>query len=530
MKAIAQFWMVATQRHAELWQLFVQHMQMTSSAVLLSLVVGVPLGIIITRHKKLASVVIGLANITQSIPSLGLLAILVPIVGIGQPAAVIMVIIYALLPIIKNTYVGVRSINPSIMKAAEGIGMSSGQILRNVQLPLAVPYIMSGVRISAVTAVGTVTIGAFAGAGGLGWMINLGLNANDVNLVLLGAIPACLLALALDFVLGMVEQALTPEGILPASVGSTPASKRRAHRIMRHVAAAVAVTISLIVPCASSIVSAIGNDPDDTVTVGAENFTEAIILGNIYSQLIQHKTNLKVNEKFNLDGTLVTMAAFDAGTIDTFTDYTGVITANVLKKKLSTDTAKVYRQVRDGMAESHQATVSKPLGSTNDYVLAMTKDTSRRMGVTKLSQLIAQSGSLRLGCTTAFSQRSDLLPKMEKQGADFASVNGLEGNVRYQALTSGKIDVTDAYSTDAMVKKLNLQLIEDDIHFFPPYQAISITRNAVLRKHPELKTVISSLDGVLDNDSMMNMNYQVDVEGKTAKEVAIKFLQEKNLI
>ncbi|MFR4548206.1 MAG: ABC transporter permease [Bifidobacterium breve] len=151
------------------------------------------------RQRRCAAVVLGLANITQAIPSLGLLAVLVPIVGIGQPAAVIMVIVYALLPIIKNTYVGMNGIDPTVLKAARGIGMSDGQILAHIRLPLAVPYIMGGVRISAVTAVGTVTIGAFAGAGGLGWMINLGLNANDEPVR--WRHPACLPALALDFVL-----------------------------------------------------------------------------------------------------------------------------------------------------------------------------------------------------------------------------------------------------------------------------------------------------------------------------------------
>ncbi|BAQ31989.1 ABC transporter permease/substrate-binding protein [Bifidobacterium scardovii] len=519
---------VLMQRHQELWQLFVEHMQMTSSAVLLSLIVGVPLGIAITGSRRCAAVVLGLANITQAIPSLGLLAVLVPIVGIGQPAAVIMVIVYALLPIIKNTYVGMNGIDPTVLKAARGIGMSDGQILAHIRLPLAVPYIMGGVRISAVTAVGTVTIGAFAGAGGLGWMINLGLNANDVNLVLLGAIPACLLALALDFVLGVVERALTPEGTKP--VEKIRRMGRR-ERLVRYTAAGLAAVLVLVAPAASSLASVVHRDASGTVVVGGENFTEALILGNIYSQMIQRHTDLTVDEKFNLDGTLVTMSALESGKIDMFTDYTGVIAPNILKLGMSTDTDEVYRQVHDGMAQSYDAKVSKPIGFSNTYVLAVTKRTSRELGITSLSQLVAHAGELRLGCTTAFTQREDLLPKMEKNlGVSFASVEGLEGNIRYQALGSGKVDVVDAYETDAMLEKMDLVPLKDDIGFFPPYQAVSIARKAILSEHPELADVLSKLDGAITTDQMRAMNYQVDVGGRTPRDVAIEFLNKEGLI
>ena len=201
------------ERRGELLELTIEHMEMTSLAVLASLIVGGLIGIAITKNDKAAAIVIGIANLMQSIPSIGLLAFMVPFVGIGQKPAIIMVVIYALLPIIKNTYTGITGIDPKLLEAASGIGLSKTQQLLRIQLPLALPFIMAGIRISAVTAVGTVTIAAFAGAGGLGWMINMGLNANDANLVLLGAIPACLLALAVDFVLGKLEKSINPEAL-----------------------------------------------------------------------------------------------------------------------------------------------------------------------------------------------------------------------------------------------------------------------------------------------------------------------------
>lgn len=214
--------------------------------------------------------------------------------------------------------------------------------LYKIQIPIAMPYIMAGVRISAVTAVGTVTIAAFAGAGGLGWLINLGLNANDADLVLLGALPACLLALVVDFVLGKVENALTPEGLKPVDQIT---NRTKAERKRRTVMAVCLLVLILVVPCFASVYS-VFQRKEEKIVIGSENFTEALILGNIYSQLIQDQTDIKVEEKFNLNGTMITMSAMERGDIDTFTDYTGVLISNVLKEEMSSDSKEVYDRVK----------------------------------------------------------------------------------------------------------------------------------------------------------------------------------------
>ena len=190
---------VFLERRAELGDLFLDHLGMTVAAVVVSLLIGIPLGIRMQRSRALASVLLGAANVLQSIPSIALLAFFVPVVGIGAPSAVLMVIVYALLPILKGTYTGLLGVDPKLLEVARGMGMNEWQRLRRVSLPLAFPYIMSGVRVSAVSSVGTMTIAAFAGAGGLGWFVNVGLNSQSTELVLLGAIPASLTAIGLDF-------------------------------------------------------------------------------------------------------------------------------------------------------------------------------------------------------------------------------------------------------------------------------------------------------------------------------------------
>lgn len=200
-------------RQSEVLKLLGEHIELTLISVLLAIVIGVPLGILITRVRKLAKPIIGLANVVQAIPSLALLGFLVPVLGIGSKPAIVMVVLYSLLPIVKNSYTGLTNIHKDMIEAAEGMGMTKNQILIKVQLPLAMPIIMAGIRISAVTAVGLMTIAAFIGAGGLGYLVFSGVQTVSNEMILAGAIPACILALLMDYGIGKLEKLTIPKGI-----------------------------------------------------------------------------------------------------------------------------------------------------------------------------------------------------------------------------------------------------------------------------------------------------------------------------
>jgi len=187
-----------------------QHIQITVFAIGIAIVIGVPLGIMVSYIKPLKKPVLGITNVVQAIPSIALLGFLVPFLGIGEKPAIFMVVVYSLLPIVKNTATGLSGINADTIEAAKGIGMTEFQILVKVKLPLALPVIMAGIRISAVTSVGLVTLAAFIGAGGLGYIIYSGIRTVNSNLILSGAIPACLLALAVDWLCGIIEKLVTP--------------------------------------------------------------------------------------------------------------------------------------------------------------------------------------------------------------------------------------------------------------------------------------------------------------------------------
>lgn len=200
-------------RGPEIFKLTGEHMKITGVAVLLAILVGVPLGIYITKNKKVSNVILNTANIFQTLPSLALFGLIIPIMGIGFKPAIFVLFLYALLPIIKNTYIGINSIEPSIIEAGRGMGMTKTQILAMVEIPLALPIIMGGIRISTVINIGTATIAALIGAGGLGDFIFKGISMGNNNMILAGAIPTALLAISVDFILGIVENKLTPQGL-----------------------------------------------------------------------------------------------------------------------------------------------------------------------------------------------------------------------------------------------------------------------------------------------------------------------------
>ncbi|MDR3341452.1 MAG: ABC transporter permease [Treponema sp.] len=187
-----------------------EHIQLTLFSIGIAVLIGVPLGILISYIVQLKKPVLGFANVMQAVPSIALLGFLVPFLGIGEKPAVFMVVVYSLLPIIKNTVTGLAGINPQTLEAAKGIGMTRFQILAKIKLPLALPVIMAGIRISAVTSVGLVTLAAFIGAAGLGYLIYSGIRTVNTYQILAGAAPACMLALFVDFAAALVEKAVTP--------------------------------------------------------------------------------------------------------------------------------------------------------------------------------------------------------------------------------------------------------------------------------------------------------------------------------
>lgn len=199
-------WHFAAQQSDKLWSQTLTHLGLTMIALILAMLVAIPAGIVIARKTKAAGITLGIAGVLQTIPSIALLGIMIPILGIGPLPAIVALFLYAILPILRNTYTGIRNVDPAVIDAAKGMGMSNRQILMKVELPLAFPVLMAGIRTATVINVGVATLAAYIAAGGLGEFIFGGIALNNTNMILAGAIPAALLAILLDFLLSLVQK------------------------------------------------------------------------------------------------------------------------------------------------------------------------------------------------------------------------------------------------------------------------------------------------------------------------------------
>ena len=285
-------------------------------------------------------------------------------------------------------------------------------------------------------------------------------------------------------------------------------------------------------PLLSTAVSSITNANEKKVVIGSNNFTEAIILGYMYADLIESNTDITVEKRLNLNGASVYFNALETGELDMVTSYTGTALVSMLHQDLTTtDPDEVYKKVSDRMMSEHNIYTSAPLGFNNTYVMCVTPEIAERYNLSKLSDLIKVADELRLGCTVEFIQREDCLPKLQEEyGVEFKSVSGLDASIRYSAVEAGEVDVIDGYATDALLVKTGLIKLEDDLNFFPPYYSVNFTQQSTIDKYPELKEVIAKLDGLIDEDTMAKLNKQVDIDGKDASVVAHEFLEEKGLV
>jgi osmoprotectant transport system permease protein len=304
----------------------VQHVMLTGVSTGLAILVGVPLGVAATRVGWMRGTVVGAVGILQTVPSLAMLTLLLVMTDkIGAVPAITALTLYALLPIVRNTITGLDGVPAELMEAARGIGMSRWQQLRLVRIPLALPVIIAGIRTAAVIGVGIATLSAFIGAGGLGQFINRGLALSNTRLIVLGAVPSAMLALAVDFALAALHWAFDPHRKVGRSTRRTT------------IARATAIALPLLIFGAASLAySRVQAD----ITIGSKNFTEQILLGHMMAMMIEEYTDLKVDRRFCLGGTMICHRALERGEIDLYAEYTGTALTAILGREVITDPDK----------------------------------------------------------------------------------------------------------------------------------------------------------------------------------------------
>ena len=504
--------------------LCIEHIELTAIALIIAIIIGVPIGILISYKKKLNKPILGVTSVTQAIPSMALLGFMIPFLGIGTAPAIVVVVLYSLLPIIKNTYTGITNISPATIEAATGIGLTRAQILTKIQIPQALPIIMAGVRISSVSAVGLMTMAAFIGGGGLGYLIFSGIRTVNNYQILAGAIPACILALLVDYFFGAIEKLVTPL--------SLQSDKNHQENIKKSQRKNKIIVIGTIILIAFLFLHEIdfSKKSGDVIRVGSKDFTEQEILCYMTSHAIENNTDINVEEECNLWGAQVVFSALTNNNIDLYIDYAGTDYTDILKHKPISDVDKVYKTIKEEMKEKYNVEVLNQMAFNNTYALAVTKETAEKYNLKTISDLTRVANDFIIAPTLEFINREDGLPGLEKEyGLNFKDTIGIDGSPRYTALQNNNAQVIDAFTTDGLLKKFNLTVLEDDKNFFPPYYAIPLVRSDTLKEYPEIEKILNALGPYLTDEVMQDLNYQVDELGKSPEKVATDFLNMINL-
>ena len=492
-----------------------RHLALVAAAIGVAVAVGVPLGVLAHRRPRVGNPLIGLANVVQTIPSLAMFGFLIPlpvIGGIGAKAALIVLILYALLPVMRTTVSGLTSVDPAVREAGLAMGMTDRQLLFQVELPLARSAILAGVRVATVVGVGTATIAAAIGAGGLGEYIFRGVASVDSVVILAGAIPAALLALIADFVLGRAEHWFSPGFSVKGAHG-------KSSRFTVAVVASAAVILLLIAGLLWS------ERAQGRIVIGSKDFTEQVILGEMLAQLIEGNTPLKIQRKLNLGDTLVCETAMRAGDLDLYVEYTGTALTAVFKQPVLLDSNEVNARVAASYAATGR-TMLPSLGFNNTYVILVRGEDARRQGLKTISDAARHSPKWRAGFGAAFLDREDgYRGLVQTYGLRFAEPPlSMNLSLTYRALAEKQVDLISGDATNGLIAKLDLVALEDDRRYFPPYFAVPVIRNETLTQHPELRAVLDRLVGKVTDQEMRQMNYEADVERHDASQVVKDFL------
>ena len=511
MSALFGFW---SAHAAELGGLVRQHLLLVLVSTAVAIGIGVPAGIVAARRPTAGRWLLLVANIAQTIPSLALLGFLLPLPfvgGIGPRTALITLTLYALLPIVRTTVSGLKSVDPAVIYAGTALGMTPRQLLFMVELPLALPSIVGGIRVATVIGVGTAAIAAAIGAGGLGEYIYRGLAMVDSTTILAGAVPAAALAITLDGLLAWLEHALR------RSSRSASARLGRGWRPLWIAIAAVIVTGAAVAwPGSLS-----GPAP---IVVGSKNFTEQIVLGEIVAQAIEAE-GLTVSRKLNLGGTFICDQALRSSGIDIYVEYTGTAVTAVLHGEAPRGSAEALARTRAGYAPLG-ITAAAPLGFNNTFAILVRSADAKSLGLQTIADLSKVTSRFRAGFGHEFLQREDGYPGLTKTYAlNFsAPPRAMELSLIYKALADGQVDVIAGDATSALIDALDLTMLEDSLAYFPPYDAVPLARADAMAKHPEIGRALARLAGAISERDMRAMNRAVDVDHESPRAVAARFV------
>ena len=442
-----------------------QHVLLSASALLLGLSLSLPLAVAASRNARLRWIVLLLAGLVQTVPSLALLALFYPlllalsalskaVLGAGFSAlgflpSLLALTLYSMLPILRNATTGILGVDPAVVEAARGVGMTDRQRLFQVELPLAAPVIMAGVRTAAVWTIGAATLSTPVGQTSLGDYIFSGLQTEDWVLVLFGCAAAAALALITDQLLGLIEAG---------------AARRDRRRIIVGVAGLLGGTLAALAPLV------VLGGPVDTVVIGAKNFSEQSILAQVMADRL-HAAGFSVSQKNDL-GSAVAYRALASGEIDAYVDYSGTLWTNVLKRGDNPPRAVLLEQLTQALLTRDGVDLQGALGFENAYALAMRRDRAQALGIRTIADLVARAPEMTLGSDLEFLSRPEWTALQSAYGLNFKAERRFQPTFMYKSVVGGEVDVISAFSSDGRIAADDLVVLSDPKQAIPPYDAV----------------------------------------------------------
>ena len=499
------------------------HVLLSFSALLLGVLISLPLAIAAARSPRLRWPVLAGASLIQTIPSLALLALFYPLLlaisalvrsatghgfsALGFLPSLLALTLYSMLPILRNGAAAILGVDPAIREAADGVGMTSAQKLWRVELPLAAPVIMAGVRTAAVWTIGAATLSTPVGQTSLGNYIFAGLQTENWVYVLFGCAASAALALVADQLLGLIEAG----------------ARKRSLPLVAAGAAGLLIGVSAAVTPLAAPLFGVGQPA--SYVVGAKNFSEQYILAELMADRLQ-KAGARVTRKEDL-GSAVAYRALAAGELDVYVDYSGTLWTNVLGRTDNPGRAEVLRQLTAQLKRRDGVVVLGSLGFENAYALAMRQDRARALGVASIADLARQAPSLTLGADLEFLSRPEWKAVASAYGLRFRAQRSYQPTFMYRAVAGGDVDVISAFSSDGRIAADRLVVLSDPRGAIPPYDAVVLIAPG-RAGDARLRRALAPLIGRIPVEAMRAANLSVDRDddkvapGEAAKALAAK--------